>query len=107
MTNSDPRADRLRALDALREAFVEACAERFEGGGGVAGSEIEVLAALSGAIAESVASWGRLLRRLDFAREGALDPRRAGALVLEAVFDDLVEPHAWRVLAAALDLAGP
>lgn len=107
MTNSDLPGDRLRALDAARQAFVDACAGRFEAGGGMAAGEVETLSALSRAISHSVASWGRLFRRLDLAVDGVFDARRAGQLVLEAVFDDLVEPRAWGVLAAAFDLIEP
>lgn len=107
MTLSDPRGDRLRALDAAREAFVDACAGRFEAGRAAALAEAETLGALAGAIAQSLASWRTVFRRLDLAGEVAFDPDRAGALVLEAVFDGLLEPCAWRVLAGALDLADP
>jgi hypothetical protein len=34
-----------------------------------------------------------------------LDPHRAGRLVLESVFDEVLSPEAWRVLAAAFALA--
>ena len=107
MTISDPRGDRLRTLDAAREAFVEACAGRFEAGRTAALGEVETLDALARAIAKSLASWRPVFQRLDLARVADLEIRRAGALLMESVFDDVIEPDAWRVLLAALDLAEP
>jgi hypothetical protein len=43
--------------------------------------------------------------RLDLACTQSLDLRRAGALVLESVFDEILCPAALRVMTAALDLA--
>lgn len=105
MSSSDPRGARLHTLDAQGEAFVAAFAGRGEAGPSVARGDIETLAALAHAIAHDLALWRPLVQRLDLARDGDFDTRRAGALILETVFDELLEPHAWRVLAAALDLA--
>jgi hypothetical protein len=56
------------------------------------------------------APWSRWLPA---SREGRLnlaasfDTRRAGALVLESVFDEILSGPQWRILAAAFDLTDP
>lgn len=96
----DPAANLLRDLDASIGDLRDVCIERFEAGGAVANAEVVALTALAGAIARSLADWRDLARTLEFA--APLDPRRAGALVLESVFDEILAPDAWRVLAATL-----
>jgi|SRR5665213_712869 len=98
----DPRGGALHAFDAHARALSADLALRFELGERIAGAEIETLSALARGIAASVAAWGELARGLN---APPFDGRRAGVLVLEVVFDELLDPAAWRVLAAALELA--
>jgi hypothetical protein len=99
----DPTANLLRDFDARVDDLRDVCIERFEAGGVAAGAEVIALAALAMAIARNLADWRALTRTLELA--APLDLRRAGALVLESVFDEILAPDAWRVLAGALALA--
>lgn len=65
--------------------------------------ETEALGELAAAIARSVGEWQATLRPIELARP--MDLRRAGDIVIETVFDDLLEPAAWRLLAAGFALA--
>jgi hypothetical protein len=105
MSLTDPRGELLHAFDAHAAAFSAAAADRAELGGPLSQGEIAHLTGLAGAIAASLADWRRRLEPLGLARRIAFEEARAGALVLESVFDDLLTPGAWRVLGAALDLA--
>jgi hypothetical protein len=105
MSLIDPRGRLLSAFDAHAGAFLAASAEGVELGGRLAQEEIAHLTDLAGAMAVSLAQWRRRVERLDLARRATFDEARAGALILESVFDGLLTPYAWRVLSAALDLA--
>jgi hypothetical protein len=98
-------ARRLREFDASAQEFKQACVERFEAGGAVAAAEIEILIKLSETLAGNVGQWRALTGDLDLCAR--LDPQRAGRLVLESVFDEVLPPEAWRLLAAAfaIDMA--
>ena len=60
---------------------------------------------LAAALADSIAIWGPIIGRLVRPPDPAFEPRRAGDLVIECVFDELLDPAECRVLAAAFDLA--
>jgi hypothetical protein len=105
MALSDPRGALLHAFDAQAEAFSAMSADRAELGAGLSRGEIAQLTGLAGALAANLAEWRRILRPLDLAGRIAFDEERAGILLLESVFDDLLTPEAWRVLRAAFDLA--
>ena len=105
MIPSDRRGDLLRAFDAHAEAFLAASAQGVELGARLARGDVARLTDLAGAMAASLADWGRRVERFDLARRAVFDETRAAALVLESVFDELLTPDAWRVLAAAFDLA--
>ncbi len=106
MSPSDPRGALLRAFDAHAEAFFAECAQSVEQDARLARGDVERLTDLAGAMAAGLADWGRRIDRLDVARHRAFDEARAGRRVLEGVFDEVLAPGAWRVLAAAFDLAG-
>ena len=105
MVPADIDGERLSALDAQVEAFSTACASRIELGARLARDDVAHLAGLAGAIAVSLADWGRRIEGLEVGRRAAFDDTRARALVLESVCDEILTPEAWRVLAAALDRA--
>ncbi|MGH7022249.1 MAG: hypothetical protein ACREEB_01515 [Caulobacteraceae bacterium] len=88
-------------LNASAAELTEACVERFEAGGRVAELELRTLASLAAAIGRSVGEWRALTAQLELAR--ALDVPRAAALILETVFDEVLAPAAWRVLADLMD----
>lgn len=100
-----PRAHLLHAFDGYSRDFAAHCAERIEDGDRLARAEIEALSDLAGDLAAAANGWGAAVGRLDLARVASFDPRRAGTLILETVFDEVLSPDAWRVLAAALELA--
>lgn len=108
MPPPDPRGDALRAFDAHAQDFVRAGARRHQAGAGIAEDDIDRLARLAERLAADLRAWAGALGELDIARHARLDPRRAGQLVVESVFDEVLIPEGTRVLAAALELAaGP
>ncbi|MEO8927569.1 MAG: hypothetical protein ABI306_10455 [Caulobacteraceae bacterium] len=105
MPHTDPRGALIRAFDAHSRAFVEGAGARIERGRRLAQGDVAHLTDLAEAVAAALTHWRRIVEALDLAPAAAFDTGRAGALVLESVFDDLLAPDAWRVLAAAFDLA--
>ena len=101
----DPRGHLLRELDARGDDYARDCAGRALDGRMGADLDVEILNELAGRVAKDVASWRSLVDRLDLATVERFDPSRAGVLILESVFDEVLEPGAWGVLRAALDLA--
>jgi hypothetical protein len=95
-------ARRLREFDACAQELRQACVERFEAGGAVAAAEIETLTRLSRTLVGNVGQWRSLAGDLDLCER--FDADRAGRLVLESVFDEVLSPEAWRLLAAAFAL---
>jgi len=91
MPPTDSRGELLRAFDAHAQAFA-------------APGEIARLTGLAAALAASIADWNGRLDRLDVGRCAPFDADRATALVLESVFDEVLTPAAWRVLAAAVEI---
>jgi len=91
MSLIDPRGALLRAFDAHVEAFT-------------APVETARLTDLAAAVAADLADWSKRLERLDVGRSAPFDAGRAAALGLESVFDEVLTPDAWRVLAAAFEL---
>lgn len=79
--------------------------DRFEGGQAVAEGEIESLEAVAQAIGAAVDQWRDLTAGLPLL--APLDPARAGIIILETVFDEILDAPSWRVLAAAFALACP
>jgi len=105
MATTDLRGALLRDAQGHAADFAGECANRFEGGHGVARQQEAALIALAGAIVRAVDEWRLLARDLELER--AFDAARAGDLVAESVFDELLCAGAWRLLTAALALAWP
>jgi hypothetical protein len=103
MDMADPHGRRLREYDAWAEELADYFRAETEAGGAMAAGEAAALMGLAEAIRAAVAAWAVPLRRMHAARP--LDPRRAAALVAETVFDEILIAPAWRLLAAALELA--
>ena len=78
------------------------CIQRLQAGRDVAARESRALVALAAGIAKSLAEWREHTGRLNLA--ASFDARRAGTLVLESVFDEILSGPQWRILAAAFDL---
>jgi hypothetical protein len=91
----DREAERFRRREAARIAWGRRSAE----------GDIAQLYDLAALLSRQVADWQARLHALEVDLDGEFDPRRAAALVLETVFDELLPPEAWRVLHAALALA--
>lgn len=95
----------LRRFDTEAAELTADRRRRFEAGGAMADREIEALTSLAEAIARDVSEWRDLASRLELS--AALDPRRAGDLILETVFDEILAPTQWCVLATAFALCEP
>ena len=105
MFDIDPRGAALRAFDAAAASFVQDCAHRLEAGGASTQGEVRKLADLGERLAADLTAWDQAVADLHLARQTRLRPGRAGQLLIESVFDEVLEPDATRLLAAALDLA--
>ncbi|HEY1414944.1 MAG TPA: hypothetical protein VGF42_03570 [Caulobacteraceae bacterium] len=91
--------DLLRRLNDSTADLAARCREDFEAGEAVADEEIRGLADLAQAIGRGLVEWRSLSATLALA--APLDARRAGTIVIETVFDEVLAPDAWRVLADA------
>ena len=91
-----------RLLHDLDEAAAEVTQR---GGRDHADRELAALFDVAEAIVRGVGEWRDLTCGCE--RLAALDLRRAGALVLESVFDEILPAAQWRFLAAALALSWP
>ena len=67
--------------------------------------EAEALESLGLAIAIAVTQWRDLAAQLSLPRP--LEPARAGVIILETVFDEVLDGPRWRTLAAAFAGACP
>lgn len=105
MSSPESRLALLGAFDACAQDFTVACATRFEIGARLAGRDVQRLANLAERLAGDLIAWRGAIEDLEVAAPGSLEPQRAGALLVESVFDDVLGPEATGVLAAALDLA--
>jgi hypothetical protein len=101
MFSSDPRGARLRALDAKLTEFTADRGARPDG----ADDHGEALCDLAAAIAVSMSSWARITPRIGVERSLRFEPRLAGLLTIESVFDPLLDGPSLGVLVAAFDLA--
>ena len=95
--------DRRRALLSTYDAAISEVRRD-----SVQASEVIFLDDLATALIADIGRWRVLVDRLDRAANGRLNSRRAAQLVLENVFDDVLIPSAWRLMAASVALArGP
>jgi hypothetical protein len=94
----------VRTLDACAGDFVADCAARGEAGAFRAASDLARLIALAARLAADLMCWKEALDELDLAREGRIEPARAGRLIVESVFDEALTPAGSRLLSAALVL---
>ena len=56
---------------------------------------------LAGSLSESLRTWSEIVSRLELAYEPAFDCERAGALIIESAFDEILDAPACRILSAA------
>jgi hypothetical protein len=104
------RSAALREYDHSTAAYLRDCASRAPAGRKIGEADVVALRELAQGVIEAMRAWSAPFEKLDLARSlggrrpALLEPKRAGALVLESVFDELIDPGAWRVLAAALEL---
>jgi hypothetical protein len=92
----------LHTFDHCARELTAERARRVDAGQSVAKDEIEVLIGVAGAIRRSVGDWGRRLTSIDLDRP--FDRRRAEALIVETVFDDVLTADALTVLGTAIAL---
>lgn len=92
----------IRRFDASTSDLAGRCREDFETGHLVADEEIRGLADLAQAIGRGLVEWRGISASLELA--APLDARRAGTIVIETVFDEVLAPDAWRVLSYAFEL---
>ena len=90
-------------LEACANELTDHCRAQFEAGGHVAATELDGLMLLAETVAGALGQWRSLTANLELASR--FDVSRAGSLVVESVFDEILFPEAWRVLAAAVALA--
>ncbi len=93
-----------RALERRARDFVEACADQAEAGAFIAARDLRRLEVLAARLVSDLVFWTGALEDLDLARHARLDPRHAGRLLIESVFDEALTPSACRLLSAAMDL---
>ena len=101
----DLRATRLAAFDAHSRDFLEGARHRTKVGEHLARREIEDLSGLADQVVRSLGDWRDHLGRLDLSLRTPFNLPQAARVLTETVFDDVLEPEATRVFAAAIDLA--
>ncbi|HEY2050460.1 MAG TPA: hypothetical protein VGH03_14040 [Caulobacteraceae bacterium] len=101
----DLRATRLAAFDAHSRDFLEGARRRTGVGEHLARREIEDISGLADQVVRSLDDWRVRLGKLDLALRAPLTLPEAARALTETVFDDVLEPEATRVFAAAIDLA--
>ena len=94
--------DLVRRLEDSAADLSARCREDFDAGRLVADEEIRALSGLAQAIGRGLVEWRDISASLTLA--APLDPRRAGSIVIETVFDEVLAPDAWRVLSDAFAL---
>jgi hypothetical protein len=99
------RNDRLRALNDSAAELTTHCVERFDAGLGVADAELRGIETLAQAVRRALGEWRTLIGDLELAQP--LVAGRAGALILETVFDEALAPPAWRVLSGLIAVDAP
>jgi hypothetical protein len=100
----DPRGKVLHSFDGFAADFSRESAARFAAGRATAAADLAALLDLARDLAADVRSWTDFVGRLGVAAAGGLAPRRAADMVLETVFEEVLTPAAWRLLATAVEL---
>ena len=98
------RTAQLAQFDACVADFADHARSEYQAGAHAAAQDAASLADLADQITQSLHTWNPLLLRLEIARSRPLQRDRDMALLLEGLFDDLLEPLAWRLLVAAVEL---
>jgi hypothetical protein len=107
MQTIDSHGSDLRAFDTVAGELSQHCEAQFEAGASLAARDIQRLSALAERLGRDLIAWSGAVRALEVGAVQAIDPRRAGRLLIESVFDEALIPEATRVLASALALAFP
>ncbi len=100
MVLADSRGARLRALDAK---LLELSAHRRTSPDGI-DDDGGPLCYLATAIARSMSEWNEIMREMGVEKSSRLEPRVAGVLAIESVFDALLDGPSLGVLLAAFEL---
>jgi hypothetical protein len=99
------RDSRLHAFDACSRDYIHEARALAEGGEGLASREVDILCDLADQVVRSLRLWRDRLDKLDFAAREPLSVPLAARLLTEVLFDEVLEPSATRVFAAAVDIA--
>lgn len=105
MTLEPVTGNLLIVFDAQARDFISHCRRQACQGEQIARKDIDGLWALAGSVATSLEHWGALLDDLELARGPPLGLARAGRLLVEGLFDEILSAPAIGVFCAALDLA--
>ena len=101
----DLRGRRLAAFDDHCREFIDDARRHVEAGESLARQEIEGLTSLADHVVASLGLWRERANRLDLSLRSAFSVAEAARAVAETVFDDVLQPEATRLFAAAIDLA--
>lgn len=101
----DLHARRLRAFDQWSVQFERTCRRRVEAGHIAAREEIDSLTALADSVVSDVEGWRERLDALELSRSGGLDIASACEAIAQVLADEVLEPEAAGVFAAALEIA--
>ncbi len=105
MSGDDDHARRLRLFDAHAHDFIVACRARAELGDRIARMDVVRLGDLAAMVVESVGAWHAVANDLELAAASRLPVADAARVIGECVFDEILDPAAAGLFAAALDLS--
>ena len=74
-----------------------------DGGKGAVERDIDRVSGLAKSLVGSLVIWAPQIMALETHNGPSINTRRAAALVLESLFDDVLDGPSWRLLAAAVD----
>lgn len=101
MKTIDRQGDDLRRYDSRLAQFIGDPAHDRS----LADEDAVTLADMADAIAAAVLVWAGIAQRLQLRRAAPLDQLRAGRLIIECVFDELLDGDSLGVLDASFSLA--
>jgi hypothetical protein len=102
---SSLRDSRLHALDACSLDYIQDAHAMAHAPDALASREVDALCELADQVVRGLRLWRDRLDRLDLAVRAPLSVPATARLITEVVFDEVLEPGATRVFAAAVDLA--
>jgi hypothetical protein len=104
MQSREFRGSILRAIDLASESLAMEAEARLERGRDLAGADARRLADLARRLADDVLTWSREIAGLEVSLAAPMTPCRAGQLLAESLFDEVMTPMASHLLTLWLDL---